>query len=103
MRSFPLSVWHSPDGSGSARFSVGAFPAPSETPSKSAADPLESLRCDVIIALSDRLTSAAITHPHLAPFLMDGLDNALERLGRLGHEHDLHPIQQWLSQEQGEA
>lgn len=106
MHPFPLTLWqHSFDGSRAPRFVVGLPQETQETveaPTKSSADPLESLRCDVLVALSNCLTEASILHPRLAPFLMDGLDNALERLPLFGHEQELRSIQQWICRELNE-
>ncbi len=54
-----------------------------------------------MVELSNRLTTAAITHPRLAPFLMDGLDNAQETLLLCDRESELQPVQQWLLLEIG--
>lgn len=114
MRDFPFFWQHGAGGDGSSRFFLSA---PEETlletrwesaaPAFSPGDnddpgdePLESLRADVIIALSNRLTTTSIEHPHLASFLMDGLDNALERLAISPQQHELSEVQQWLWREQ---
>ena len=95
---FPTFWQYAPDVGGSTRFSLGVAEVATPEPARDEDGPLESLRCDVMIALSDRLTQASIEHPHLAPFLMDGLDNALERLQLAEDEGDLRPIEQWLSE-----
>lgn len=100
MQYFPFFMWHAPlDVSGAARFSLSAsenFDAPT---TDKGVDPLGSLRADVIIELSNRLTTASIEHPRLAPFLMEGLDNALEHLLFSRYERELCAVQQWLCEE----
>ncbi len=110
MRDFPFLWQHSAGGDGSSRFFLSApeeahletrfWEKPASPASAPSDEPLESLRADVIIALSNRLTAASIEHPHLAPFLMDGLDNALEHLAFSLHQGELCEIQQWLWREQ---
>lgn len=104
MRRLPLVFGqHALGDESSARFSL----APSEVANQESSQEsfpacgaaLESLRCDVLMELANRLMQASIEHPHLAPFLMDGLDCALENLGCWNQESQFQPIQQWLKWE----
>lgn len=108
MHQFPFALWqHSLDGGDSARFCVGAPLMGDEIFRKTEAesteaDSLESLRCDVIILLSNRLTKASIERPHWAPFLMDALDNAIESLLGFEQESEILAVQGWLCGERGD-
>jgi len=57
----------------------------------------------VVLHLSDCFSSSAACHPHLAPYLLEALGNALEQLLLFGRERDLILLDEWLSEERTHA
>ena len=53
----------------------------------------------VVLRLADTMDASATSHPHLAPMLMEAMDNAIEQLLLFGREGDLLALDDWLSME----
>ncbi|RYG70445.1 hypothetical protein EON80_07965 [bacterium] len=89
-----------PSRSRGSRFGM---PGEYGNPSFGVADPCEDLEeraalrwRSTVLRLSDHFTTAAASHPALAPILMEALGNALEQLLLFGRACDLDLLEEWL-------
>lgn len=78
-------------GPGPSRFDVSSETTESEEAS------LRRWR-RVVLRMSDTFSAAAVSHPELAPFLLEAMGHALEQLLLFGREKDLDMLDEWLSE-----
>lgn len=52
----------------------------------------------VVLRMSDSFSAAAVSQPHLAPYLLEAMGHALEQLLLFGREKDLDMLDEWLNE-----